>query len=136
MQEENSKMLKRVLLVCVAGLVLTAPLLAYPRHFVVVSPGLGWGWYDPFWGPYPYAYGYPEPATGQVKFDTKAKDTQVFIDGAYAGTVGKLKKLNLRPGAYNIELRAPNQPKYAERIYVIAGKTLHLNPNAETPSQQ
>ena len=133
-------MLKKMLLVCVAGLVLAAPVIAYPRHFVVVRPGYGWGWggYDPFWGPYPYPYGYgyyAAPATGAVKFDTKAKDTQVFVDGAYAGTVGKLKKLELRPGSYNIELRAPNQPTFAERIYVVAGKTLHLNPNMEIQSR-
>jgi len=129
--------MKRLLLVCMAGLLLTAPLVAYPRHVVVVRPGFGWGWYEPFWGPYPYAYGYyPGPTTGQLKFDTKVKDTQVFIDGAYAGTVGKLKKMDLRPGAYNIELRAPSQPSFAEKIYVVAGKTLHIKPDAEGPVQR
>jgi len=33
------------------------------------------------------------------------KDASVFVDGGYAGTVGKLKTFHLRPGAYNIELR-------------------------------
>ena len=128
--------MKRLLLVLLAGLVLTAPLMAYPRHYVVVRPSFGWGWNDPFWGPYPYSYGYyPAPETGRVKFDTKAKDTQVYIDGAYAGTVGQLKKMDLRPGSYNVELRAPNQPTFAERIYVVRGKTLHLNPNIETQSR-
>ena len=130
-------MIKKSLLVCLAGLVLSAPLMAHPRHFVVVRPAFGWGWSDPFWRPYPYyPYGYYQgPETGRVKFDTKAKDTQVYIDGAYAGTVGQLKKMDLRPGSYNIELRAPNQPTFAEKIYVVAGKTLHLNPNMEIESR-
>jgi len=41
--------------------------------------------------PYPYAYGYYDyiPATGAVKFDTGVKNAEVYIDGAYAGTVRK-----------------------------------------------
>ena len=128
---------KKILLAGIAGLLLTAPLMAYPRHLVAVRPGFGWGWYDPYWGAYPYSYGYyPAPATGEVKFDTKVKDAQVFIDGAYAGTVGKLKKVALAPGTYNLELRVPGERSYAEKIYVIAGKTLHINPDAESSSQR
>jgi len=38
-----------------------------------------------------YGYGgyYGVPNAGQVKLDTKVKDAQVFVDGAYAGTSGK-----------------------------------------------
>jgi hypothetical protein len=60
----------------------------------------------------------------------------VYIDGAYAGTVGKLKTLHLRPGSYNIELRAPGYMRYAERIYVTPGKTLHVNPDLRVQSQR
>lgn len=127
--------MKRLLLAGLAALVLVAPMAAQHRRVVVVSPAFGWGWYQPYWGPYPYGY-YAAPATGDVKFDTKAKDAEVFIDGAYAGTVGKLKTLHLRPGDYNIELRAQGEPAYAEKIYVIAGKTLHLKPDLEAPAQR
>ena len=34
----------------------------------------------------------------------------------------------LRPGNYNIEIREGGQTRYAERVYVVAGKTLHLRP--------
>src|SRR5215471_7496252 len=124
--------MKRLLLICVTGLLMAAPLMANPRHIVVVRPAFGWGWYEPYWGPYGYGYPYgyyPAPATGEVKFDTKEKETQVFIDGAYAGTTGKLKKIDLAPGSYNIELRVPNEPSHAEKVYVIAGKTVHIKPN-------
>jgi hypothetical protein len=36
--------------------------------------------------------------------------------------------MHLRPGSYNIEIREEGQTKYAERVYVVAGKTLHLRP--------
>ncbi len=39
----------------------------------------GLGWYEP----YGYVAG---PTAGKVKFDTKVKDAQVYVDGAYAGT--------------------------------------------------
>ena len=69
------------------------------------------------------------PNAGQVKLETKVKDAQVFIDGSYAGTVGQLKTLTLRPGTYTIELRAPGLARYAEKVYVVAGKKITLNPD-------
>jgi hypothetical protein len=68
------------------------------------------------------------PNAGQVKLETKVKDAQVFVDGAYAGTSGKLKTMWMRPGTYTIELRAPGRPQFAEKIYVVAGKTVHVEP--------
>jgi|SRR6266850_1236330 len=96
--------------------------VASARPFVVVG-----GYYGPGWGA-PYGY-YRGPVTGGVKFDTKMKDASVFVDGGYAGTVGKLKTFHLRPGSYNIELRDHDGHSfYQERIEVIAGKTLKLVP--------
>lgn len=130
--------MKRFLLACMAALMFVAPAAAVPHHrVVVVAPAWGWGWYSPFWSPYPYAYGYyPAQPTGEVKIDTKAKDAEVFIDGAYAGTVGKLKnKMDLRPGTYDIELRQEGQTTYSEKVYVVAGKTLHLRPDLNPQPQ-
>jgi hypothetical protein len=56
------------------------------------------------------------------------KDAQVFINGAYAGTTHQNKSMHLRPGSYNIEIREGGRTQYAEKIYVVAGKTLHLHP--------
>jgi hypothetical protein len=131
--------MKKLLLTCVTAAVLLVPVAAQAARFgVFVGPGFGWG-YGPYWGPYPYGfYGgyYYGPATGAVKFDTRVKDAGVFINGAYAGTVGKLKTLHLRPGSYNIELRAPGGMQYAERIYVMPGKTLHVNPDLPVQTQR
>jgi hypothetical protein len=126
--------MKKMLLIASAALMLL-PLTAAARGRVAVFVGggfapmgfYGYG-YGPFYHPYPYGAYYGVPNAGQVKLDTKVKDAQVFVDGAYAGTSGKLKTMWMRPGTYTIELRAPGQAQFAEKIYVVAGKTVHVEP--------
>jgi hypothetical protein len=104
---------------------------------VFVGPGwgygFGWGpgWYGPGWyGPYGAYYTEPNP-TGKLKFDTKAKDAMVYVDGGYAGTVGQLKTFNLKTGEHDVELRDPSgHSYYHEQVNILPGKTLTLNPNA------
>ena len=130
--------LKRILitlLVLGASLITTLPAEARGRFgggFFVGPAIRPWGWYSPFYyrpygfyGPYGYSYGYPN--AGEVKLDTNVKDAEVFVNGAYAGTAKKLKSMWLRPDAYDLEIRAPGRTQYAERIYVVAGKTLHIH---------
>jgi len=94
-----------------------------------------WGWYGPsFYGPYGY-YGMHYLNTGEVKLETDVKDADVFINGAYAGSTGKLKSMRLRPDAYTLEIRAPGRKTYAEKIYVVAGKTLRLHPDLRAESR-
>lgn len=98
---------------------------------VRVHPYYFGGWYGPYWGPYWYPYygGYYHYAnSGEVKLDTKVKDAEVFVNGDYAGTTHENKTMHLRPGSYNIEIREGNNTEFAKRIYVEAGKTLHLHP--------
>jgi hypothetical protein len=114
-------------------LILTVPASARGRFgggFFYGPAYPGWGWYSPFYyGPYygPY-YGGVYQNSGEIKLDTDVKDAEVFINGAYAGTAGKLKSLRLRPNTYDLEIRAPGRTRYAERVYVLAGKTLHIRP--------
>jgi hypothetical protein len=111
---------------------------AHPRVFVsggYFGPGF---YYGPYWGPAYYGwygpgyYGYygpygTNPNIGQVKLETKMKDASVYVDGGYAGTVGKLKTFPLRPGTHDIELRDPSgQTIMQQRIDVIAGKTVKV----------
>jgi hypothetical protein len=126
--------MKKFLLICIMAVAFLAPVAAQAQRAatVFVGPRFGWGWYGPFWDSYPYGLYdgyYHAPVTGTVKFDTSSKDAQVFINGAYAGTVGKLKTMHLQPGSYEIELRTSGRTQYAEKVYVVAGKTLHLNPD-------
>ena len=84
-----------------------------------------YGWYGPA---YVAPYGvWQAPYEGKVKIETKMKDAGVYVDGGYAGTVGQLKTLPLRPGTHNIELRDKSgQTIIQEKIDVLAGKTTNL----------
>jgi PEGA domain len=126
--------MKKGMLILFAGaLMALAPMTAgaaIRAGFVVGGPVYyGPGWYSPFWGSYwgPGPY-YAFPRAGEVKLDTKVRDAQVFINGAYAGTTKENKTMHLRPGNYNIEIRENGQTPFAEQVYVAAGKTLHLHP--------
>ena len=130
--------MKKLMMLCTAAAMMIVPAVAFGRPVrVFVAPAYGWGWYSPYWGPNPYGYGYYgyAPATGAVKFDTDVKDAEVYIDGAYAGTVGKLKTVNLRPGSYDIEVRALGRTQFDKKVYIAAGKTLHLNPDLRIQAQ-
>jgi hypothetical protein len=95
---------------------------AYPRW--------GWGWYSPYYNGFGYGpyYGGIYQNTGEIKLDTDVKDAGVYINGAFAGTTGKLKTFRLKPNTYDLEIRAPGRTRYAEKIYVVAGKTLRIHP--------
>ena len=102
-------------------LVLTFALMA----LAPISASAYWG---PYWRPAYYGGYYGYPMAGQVKLDTKVKTAEVFIDGAFAGTTHDARTMHLRPGTYNIEIRELGVTKFNERVYVVAGKTLHLRP--------
>ena len=128
--------MRKRLMILAASLMALAPISASAAVRVYAGFGRPYyrpyyygGFYRPFWGPYwaPYGGYYAHPNAGEVKLDTKVKDAQVYINGAYAGTTKENKSMYLRPGNYNIEVRGYGR-HYAERVYVVAGKTLHLHP--------
>jgi len=117
----------RTVLLVGAALIVTLPASAAGRFigggFGYASGGFG---YDPY-----YYGGYPmvvHPNAGQVKLDTKIKDAEVYVNGAFAGTAGELKSMWLQQGTYNLEVRSPGRAPYAGRIYVVNGKTMHVRP--------
>ena len=128
----------KLAMLAVLALVTFAPAASARQPVVVLRGYYGpvfyrpwpyWNAYGPGWG-WPYGYA-PAPTTGGVKFDSKTmKDAAVYVDGGYAGTVGKLKTFPLSPGTHDIELRnSEAHPFYQERIDVIAGKTIELHPD-------
>ena len=124
--------MKKGMLILAMAVMVMAPVSASAAVRVFMGgPVVYGGWYAPFWGPYwgPYAYGYSYyPNSGEVKLETKVKDAQVFINGAYAGTTHENRTMHLRPGNYNIEIRENGQTPFAQKVYVTAGRTLHLHP--------
>ena len=120
---------RRAAIALLAGLFLgAAPAASAQRRIIIVRPVHPF-FYDPFWYPYAYPYppGYYVQNVGYVKIDTQRKDAQVFVDGGYAGTVAKLKKLPLRPGSHDIVLKdRDGRPFYQERVAVLLGKTTKI----------
>ncbi len=137
--------MRRLLMgVAIAGLALAtfAPVASAREHergevrgsFYTFNPspffyGPSW-WYDPWYGPYGWdGYGYvPGPPIGTVKIESHLRGGSVFVDGGYAGRIGKLKKFHLRQGTHTIELRdARGRRIHEERVYVIAGRTIKIH---------
>ena len=97
--------------------------------------GPGWGWYDPFFSPYGYPgmYGgrFAGPGLGELKLHAP-KTAEVFVDGAYAGEAGKLKTMWMRPGAYNLEVKAGGQ-SFSRRVFVLSGRSLRIDTELKQP---
>lgn len=93
-----------------------------------------WGLYDPFWssgylhsGLYRgFAQG---PNMGQIKLDA-AKESSVYLDGAFAGTAAKLKSMWLEPGIYELQVVSTDGEEYKRKLYVLSGKTLNIKTGA------
>jgi hypothetical protein len=43
--------------------------------------------------------------------------------------------MNLRPGSYDVEVRAPGRQQFDQKVYIAGGKTLHLNPDLHVQAQ-
>jgi hypothetical protein len=101
------------------------------------GPGLWrpWGpaWFDPFWyGGWAHPgfwRGFAQgPGMGEIKLNSAPKEASVYLDGAYAGQVAKLKTMWLEPGIYQLEVRDDGGATWQKKIYVLTGKTLDLRP--------
>ncbi len=111
-----------------------------PHGRIVIEGGL----VDPFWGPYypygyayPYGYGYPlgiyEPPltpTSDLKTDVTPKQTEVYVDGYYAGVAadfdGLFHRLPTTPGGHVVTLHLDGYRTITENVYVRPGATTKL----------
>jgi hypothetical protein len=116
-------MKNKLMILAAAVTMALAPMTASAARIFVGGPVIGASFYGPYWGP---AYAYPLPVLGEVKIDTRVKDAEVFVNGAFAGITKDAKTLHLRPGSYNIEVRYGGQSALNQQVFVTAGKTLHL----------
>jgi hypothetical protein len=72
--------------------------------------GWGWGWSPYWWGPYPYygRYYMNDDREAAMRLQVTPKDTQVYVDGYYSGTVddfdGIFQRLRARPGEHELVL--------------------------------
>lgn len=114
----------------------------YPFGFYPYASFYAPFYYDPFYNSfyYPsYIAGLHESVgRGHIKLSTPGKDknAEVYIDNAYAGTVGKLKSIWLDPGAYDLSVKGADGSSFQQRIYVLSGKTLKIKPELNGKSEQ
>ena len=87
--------------------------------------------FDPFFPyAYPYAYGpyYVARNYGYIKLNMHGQEAAVYIDGGYAMKTHKTKKLALRPGNHDIELRDSSGHRFfQERVAVMVGETTKVD---------
>jgi hypothetical protein len=103
------------------------------RGGFVYSP-FYYGYYSPFWGPYPY-YGYGGypigvPNSGDVRVLATPKQAEVFVDGFYAGVVddfnGTFQRLHTTLGGHAITLHLEGYRTVTQNIYVTPDSTFKL----------
>jgi hypothetical protein len=89
--------------------------------------GIGYPWYPGFY------YGYQRPyydLSGSLRLQVSPRETEVFIDGYYAGTVddfdGMFQRLHVEPGEHDIELYLPGHRSVHQQIYLQPGRTSRI----------
>jgi hypothetical protein len=101
----------------------------------------GWGYpYYPYYGPWGYGpyYGGYYDISGSMRLQVSPRETEVFVDGYYAGTVddfdGVFQRLHLEPGEHDLELFLPGHRSYQQKIYLQPGRTFSVRHGMETLS--
>ena len=110
----------------------------YPSFHLGYAPG----YYPSFsigrigYGHYPFSVGFsfvggPKDPRGVVRFQVHPKNTEVFIDGYYAGIVADFGKLRLEPGPHDITLYLDGHRVFEETVYSTAGSTVSIHHEME-----
>jgi hypothetical protein len=107
-----------------------------------VSVGVGYGpyyypsFYGSWWYPYGYPYGWYPPYYGygyvdsSLRLQVEPRETEVFIDGYWAGTVddfdGFFQRLHLDPGEHELELYLAGHRSAKQKIYLQPNATFRV----------
>ncbi len=116
----------------------------FAPYYYWPSFGLHGSWFPYGYGygfPYAYPYGYPygrygpygyAPYAGfsSVRLQVEPKQTEVFIDGYWAGTVddfdGFFQRLSLDPGDHDLELYLEGHRSVRQKIYLQPNGTFRI----------
>jgi hypothetical protein len=94
--------------------------------------GMLWG---PYWDYlYPTGYFNYNDGKGEVRL-AAPKQSDVYLDNAYAGKAEKLKSIWLKPGAYDLSVSNQDHASFHQRIYVLSGKSLKIEAKLEAQTQ-
>ena len=98
----------------------------YPAYYGGYSGYYGAAYYQ---SPPYYGGGFYD-ASGAARLQVTPRQTEVFIDGYYAGTVddfdGFLQRLRIEPGEHEVELYLPGYRPFSQRIYLQPGRTFSI----------
>jgi hypothetical protein len=100
----------------------------YPYGYPYYRYGGYYGAVSYQWPPY-YGGGFVD-LSGSARLQVSPRQTEVFIDGYYAGTVddfdGVLQRLRLEPGEHELELYLAGYRPFVQRIYLQPGRTFRI----------
>lgn len=107
----------------------------YPSFYLGYAPGY-YPTYGVGYGYYPFSVGFnfaggPKDSRGVVRFEVYPKETEIYIDGYYAGIVDDFGKLRLEPGPHDITLYLDGHRAFEETVYSTAGSTVRLHHEME-----
>jgi hypothetical protein len=127
-----------------------APSVYYRPWYTSFGFGFGFGapfypywgasyWGAPYWGaPYfPYYGGWYAPYyyDSSLRLQVSPRETEVFIDGYYAGTVddfdGVFQRLHLEPGDHDLELFLGGHRSFQQKIFLQRGRTFNVRHGME-----
>lgn len=82
-----------------------------------------------FYQPYPY-YGRAYADAASLRLQVEPRETEVFIDGYWAGTVddfdGLFQRLHLEPGEHEVELHLEGHRSMRQKIYLQPDATFRI----------
>src|SRR5262245_59539001 len=100
-------------------------------------------WFDPWWGdyqwgprpyPYPYPFRYRDPGAA-VRLEVKPRETEVYVDGYYAGIVddfdGVFQRLRVPPGEHEITLYLDGYRTTTQKVYLEPDNTFRIKYDME-----
>lgn len=90
-----------------------------PYYYPYAYPWYGFG----YWYPFPYYYGpYYYDNSASLQLQVTPKQTEVFVDGHFAGNVdnfdGTFQRLHVEPGEHELQLFLPGHKPVTQHIYV------------------
>jgi hypothetical protein len=89
-----------------------------------------YGWYPP-----PYGYGYAPYNEASLRLQVTPRDTEVFVDGYYAGTVdsfdGVFQRLRLDPGEHDVTLYLSGYRTINQKILLQPSGTFRVRHSME-----
>jgi hypothetical protein len=90
--------------------------------------GYGWG-YPGYWGGYYRGYD-SSYSQGAARLQVTPRDTEVFVDGYYAGIVddfdGFSQRLRLEPGEHELTLFLDGHKPFSEKLMFTVGQTFKI----------